>query len=204
MLSMIDVATSRWGRLALAGFLSGLMFFGFQNMNGVKADFGCPAATIHGTSGMDDLQGDGAADGSHDHADTISAHGGMDRVRGYTCGDELHGGEGTDHVHGAHGNDQVLGENGSDGGFNCTATWCAELVGGDGHDTVEGSLGGDIVADDTGTSDTDTLRGGDDNDDLWSQDGDGLDTVNGGNGADDFCSTGPGDSRSNCERGPSS
>ena len=147
MLSMREVAASRRVRLGLAGFLSGLIFFGFQTMNGVEAHFGCVAGvTVVGTSSGDNLEGDGGADGSHDHMDTIFGQGGMDRIRGYTCGDELHGGDGTDHVHGAHGNDQVLGEGGSDGGLNCTATWCAELVGGDGTDTVEGSVGGDIVA----------------------------------------------------------
>jgi Ca2+-binding RTX toxin-like protein len=118
-------------------------------------------------------------------ATTNSLLGGNDLAEMGDCNDTIYGGAGGDQLHGAHGNDNVYGETGDDRSSVCSPRgWCGKLYGGAGDDTVQGAGGQDQVDDSQAASDTDTLGGGDQNDELNSKDGDTRDNVNGGPGSD--------------------
>lgn len=127
--------------------------------------------------------------------DVIRGNAGGDFLSGGTGGDRLFGGEDDDPViDGGAGSDRIAGGPGSDGGDSQEGG----LTGGTGDNTVGGGVGNDeIDGNGSDAGDTETLRGGADDDVIVAQDG-----------QDDTIDCGPGDDRavgdtfdviSNCE-----
>ncbi len=135
--------------------------------------------TLYGGDGADSLAGGDNDDSLYGGlgADTLDGGTGHDRLEGGDGADNLTGGTGNDTILGEEGddiidagagNDQLFGGNGND-----------QIRGGDDNDTAEGGSGNDAISGDAGA---DSLSGGDGNDTLTG--GTGQDTLIGGNGAD--------------------
>jgi hypothetical protein len=122
-------------------------------------------------------------------ADTYYMGGGNDCAEMFGGGDFLDGQGGWDYqgvaLQGDDGSDQVLGGAGGD-----------NVYGGNANDVSDGQDDGDYVWDHSGV---DTLKGGENGDLVSGYDGSADDTVNGGNGVNDYCSWNNGDSVSGCE-----
>lgn len=101
--------------------------------------------------------------GSDTACDEIWTYGGHDVAWGYAYGDYLHMGGGTDTAHGGNHGDNIYG------GDNATTS----------EEVLKGGSGSDDIEDFAGP-DWDLLCGGDDEDFLWSADGDTKDTHKGG------------------------
>lgn len=108
-----------------------------------------------------------------DGNDVLKGGSGDDFIEGGYGQDEIHGGDGDDVLWGSGGSDKIYGGNGDDelwghGGND-------ELHGGDGRDTLNGGSGDDRLFGDAGRDvlvsvglDKDTLTGGADADNYWS------------------------------------
>ena len=156
------------------------------------ADGGEGADTINGGAGHDTLSGDAGNDAIYggDGDDVIFDGWGDDYVDAGWGNDSIFGKEGDDLILAGDGHDLALGGLGRDqmrgGGGN---DW---LDGQSGHDFIDGGAGDDTLL---GLHDRDTLIGGDGRDLLWGGNGNdvlagggagGVDTLVGGQGADDF------------------
>jgi hypothetical protein len=119
-------------------------------------------------------------------ADTYYMGGGSDCASMFGGGDYLDGQGGNDNpLQGDDGGDQVYGGGGADA-----------VYGGSANDTGDGQDDGDYVWDHAGI---DSVRGGENGDLVSGYDGGGSDTVNGGNGVNDYCSWDNGDGQNGCE-----
>jgi len=133
--------------LIFAGLLAG----GYL-LESLFQGFGPDAATASGddgTSGDDDLSGDGTDN-------TLHGQGGNDIISGFGGADLLDGGTGADHVIGGAGNDILFGRQGADtldGGFGDD-----KVFGGWGYDQMAGGAGDDVLV---GGAGVDMLTGGD-------------------------------------------
>lgn len=125
---------------------------------------------IDGGPGVDDIYGGMGAD-------TLSGGTGTDDIYGDTGGittgdsDVIYGGDDDDYLRGDGGADTIYGGSGDDA-----------IDGGSGADTMYGEAGVDFIHDNDGTG-GDTLNGGDDRDELFSDDA-AADTLVGGAGTD--------------------
>ena len=109
-------------------------------------------------------------------------------------GDDTLVGGGNDTLDGGAGNDNESGDRGSDRMFASFGT--DTLNGGHGEDLVEGGKGDDSII---GGPNADTLDGGFGTDTLDSVDGHPNDSVDGGHGSGDTCTSDVGDTVVNCE-----
>lgn len=172
---------------AVLGFASGLLLALLPLIfrpSPASAHFGCPAAVINGTAAGETLNGDGGADASHDHADTINGNGGNDTIEGFSCNDILKGGDGNDEIHGGFNADDIHGGAGNDydGVIN------QGIFLGNGNDFGIGDSGQDSLVSNSNASDTDVERGGPDSlDNVDVTDTDVRDTVHGDAGTQDDC-----------------
>ncbi len=145
---------------------------------------------LGGSSGDDDLRGDGQGNVIHGGA-------GADTLRGRSGDDVIHGGIGNDVIAGNSGNDTLRGGDGDDRiftGLDDNMVWgdagadeiyggvgADILRGGSGDDSIHGGEGNDVIA---GNDGNDTLEGEDGNDRIFTGLGDNM--VRGGDGADEI------------------
>jgi Ca2+-binding RTX toxin-like protein len=144
----------------------------------VQATMAAPACTISGDNTGDTLEGTPGDDvicgkGGNDY---IWGKGGNDVLIGGSGADYLMGGEGNDVIHGQAGDDRVFGDAGSD-----------RLYGEPGADRINGIQGTDHVF---GGLDRDVC--------LYTKDGKGGDSIDGGGGRDGY-NKDPGDSTVHAE-----
>lgn len=129
---------------------------------------------IYGDVGDDTLAG-GAGD------DLIYGGAGNDYMTTGTGNDTLYGGEGDDTLQNSSGDDSLVGGTGND---SITATEGDDtLEGGTGNDTMHGGADDDMLY---GGEGDDSMTGGDDSDTFVIEDNFGRDTVEGGEGGDDY------------------
>ncbi|MDA9019555.1 Hint domain-containing protein [Flavimaricola sp.] len=161
---------------------------------------GNDADDISGGAGADQLWGDagddvvaGGADNDTmvggDGNDTLMGDDGDDKLYGSAGDDQLEGGSGADLVYGDVGNDTLLGDDGADKLYGGTGN--DDLQGGDGNDALYGGTDDDTLSGGAGNdyfegqSGNDVLYGGDDRDTFRFFNGQGDNTVVGGEGGSD-------------------
>jgi Ca2+-binding RTX toxin-like protein len=141
--------------------------------------------TITGTEGNDVLYG---GDGN----DTIAGLGGLDRLCGGAGNDHIDGGRTGDFLDGGLGDDLIFGRGGSD-------VWSG---GNDaGNDEFRGGSGSEYSGMSSAFGDADRVLEGPNRgavSEMDVEDGDDLDTLNGGSGFDE-CKSDLGDTMLNCE-----
>lgn len=127
-----------------------------------------------GGAGDDTLYGNFGADQLYGGAGSDQLHGGsgVDTLSGGTSSDTLYGMEGVDHLYGDDGDDLVVGGSGDD-----------QIYGGDGDDTLQGNQGVDLLR---GGGGNDVLRGGTLSDTFVFGKGEGADTIEDFNAAEDI------------------
>ncbi|MGJ8610413.1 MAG: Hint domain-containing protein [Octadecabacter sp.] len=147
-------------------------------------------ATVFGTSGNDDLNGDqnGATVAGLAGDDTITSTNGSDSLFGGAGNDSLYSGNNNDELDGGTGDDTLDGGDGNDTLFGGAGD--DSVIGAGGTDEIYGGDGVDSI--DAGSS-RDSVYGGDGNDSIFGNEGDdyidggdGDDSIDGGSGQDNI------------------